>query len=516
MAATKPAPMPIPQTSARIYQTIDGVTFDANADIWKIPTAGSSTSFNFTNLTGASPSLRDGIKSALAAILLSSAPERAMRALSGVRVLLRHVAAANGGNPIDEIGPVHVENFRASLVKRQQYQIRALKHHLLMWAGTGAQGLADDLRTALPKLGAEHHVVGRAVRTMDPETGPLTDVEYEAVVTAMRQGFASRAFDLADYALMVLALALGARPLQLAALKVKDFSHTRRHDGSPVFILQVTRLKQGKGIRARTLFRQRSLTAGVGALIQRQCEAARQWAATNGVEPDEAPIFPCISNRAPSDFREIEMRGHFAGKGMAAKVARLFTQLEVRSPRTGEKTRIFQTRLRRTLGTRAAAEGLSAAVIADLLDHSWIDSSLVYIETRGSMIERIDKALALKLAPLAQAFSGTLVSRQKTSPSSSGPQRVILIDTEDTIEAVGGCGKFQFCGLAAPLACYTCTYFRPWIDAPHDHLLAQLLAERESMREVADARIASVTDRTILAVADVINQCRAAQGGQAA
>jgi len=45
---------------------------------------------------------------------------------------------------------------------------------------------------------------------------------------------------------MVLAIALGPRPAQLALLKVKDLSITQCDDGSKVYILQVTRLKQGK------------------------------------------------------------------------------------------------------------------------------------------------------------------------------------------------------------------------------------------------------------------------------
>ena len=58
-------------------------------------------------------------------------------------------------------------------------------------------------------------------------------------------------YQLADYTLMVLALTLGARPLQLASIKVKDMTESKRQDGTSVFILQVTRLKQGHGVRPR-------------------------------------------------------------------------------------------------------------------------------------------------------------------------------------------------------------------------------------------------------------------------
>ena len=64
-----------------------------------------------------------------------------------------------------------------------------------------------------------------------------------------------------------------------------------------------------------------------------------------------------------------------------------------------------------------------------------------------------------------------------------------------------------FCGLAAPIACYTCKNFQPWLDGPHEAVLAHLLAKREQLLSTTDARIASVNDRTILAVAEVIRRC---------
>ncbi|MFS8980195.1 hypothetical protein PO002_38055 [Cupriavidus necator] len=87
---------------------------------------------------------------------------------------------------------------------------------------------------------------------------------------------------------------------------------------------------------------------------------------------------------------------------------------------------------------------------------------------------------------------------------------MIHIDTPERLEAVGGCGKFDFCGLAAPLACYTCSYFHPWLDNIHETLLERLLAERKELLALSDLRIASVNDRTIVAVAEVVTRCREA------
>lgn len=496
-----------PDNGPRLSRTIDGFEYNPTDDVWTIPSPAGATSFNFINFEGASERLRQGIKEASAAMLLSIAPERVMKVVSAIRVLIRFLVAACPSRIIDEIGVSDVLAFAESLSKRQRYLLRRLKEHLLIWSESGAYGLSDELRKFLPKMETESHVVGAAVRTMDPNTGPLTDMEYESVVSAIRQAYATGSLNLADYTLLVLALSLAARPLQLAMLKTKDFSELKRSDGSSVFILQVTRLKQGTGVRPRTLFRARELAPAVGMLVKDQCAVVHRWAKEQGILPDEAPIFPTLdSKHRQAEAAVLGLERHMSGKNLCEKLTRLLNKLSVQSHRTGQAINLFQTRLRRTLGTRAAAEGLRAEVIADLMDHSWIDSSLVYIETRPAIIERIDKALALQMAPLAQAFAGTLAKRPEKMAG-----KVVHYATSTALDTVGGCGKYAFCGLAAPLACYTCSYFNPWLDAPHEALLERLLSEREELLQMSDLRMAAVNDRTILAVAEVVSQCAEAR-----
>lgn len=493
-------------------RTIEGFDFDPSAHVWRIATPQGTEVFNFDKLPAVTEKLRELFKEAFAALLLSNAPERLTRLLSRLRVLLRFLSSADPSRNIAELTAADIQNYAAYLPKHQQYYLRKIKEILMAWAATGVAGFSRDLLLLLPGLETTNHEIGSAVRNMDPATGPLTDIEYEAVVAAVRHAFASGSMPLIDYALVILAITLGARALQLAMIKVKDLSVTQREDGSQIFILQVTRLKQGKNIRPRTLFRPRQLAPAVGALIEQQAADARAWATASGIPIEEAPLFPSTTS-APQARRVVlpELRGHRDAKGMSRKISEILEKLGVWSHRTDGPMRIFQTRLRRTLGSRAAAEGHSAPVIADLMDHSWIDSSLVYIETRPEMIERIDKALALQIAPLAQAFAGTLVERSYAN-SKARTGKIIHISGQSTFEQAGKCGKFDFCGLAAPLACYTCAYFNPWLDDIHEALLENLIAEREELLRSADARIASVNDRTMLAVAEVVNRCRIAAG----
>lgn len=492
-----------------VARTIDGIEFNPADSQWSIPTPDGKVCFNFDNLPGASELLREHAKNAFAALLSANAPERLGRSLTRLRALFKFLAAADPARVIRELTAADVQNYRASLPNYQLYFLRGVRSLLVDWAKTGVGGLAEDLLLLLPIMETKRHEVGAAVRTMDPSSGPLTDIEYEAVVAALRQAFASGKMSVSDYAMAVLAITLGCRAMQLAMMKVNDLSISQRADGSKVYILQVTRLKQGKNIRPRTLFKARKLAPSVGALLEKQIAVATTWAKRNGLVPTEAPLFPSTTQALPSRrVRPTGLAGHHDSKSAGAKLSKILTDLRVVSVRTGKELKLFQTRIRRTFGSRAAAEGRPVTVIADLMDHSWVTSSLVYVEVRPAIIERIDKALALKLAPLAQAFAGTLVRRP--SDDANRGERIVHLDTPERLEPVGGCGKFEFCGLAAPLACYTCAYFHPWRDHIHEVLLERLLSERNELLVLSDVRMASINDRTILAVAEVVARCRKA------
>ena len=78
---------------------------------------------------------------------------------------------------------------------------------------------------------------------------------------------------------------------------------------------------------------------------------------------------------------------------------------------------------------------------------------------------------------------------------------------------LGTCGSYGFCGALAPIACYTCNHFQPWLDGPHEAVLDGLIYDRDKVLEkTEDRKIASVNDRLILAVSDVVGRCSAIRG----
>ena len=114
-------------------------------------------------------------------------------------------------------------------------------------------------------------------------------------------------------------------------------------------------------------------------------------------------------------------------------------------------------------------------------------------------------ARARTLAPLAQAFAGVLVNTEAVAKR--GDDRTSRIRT-DAGDGAGTCGHYGFCGALAPVACYTCRHFQPWLDGPHEEVHETLITERDRVVKMTqDKAIAAVNDRTIYAVTEVILRC---------
>ncbi|MNP07052.1 hypothetical protein D3C76_990610 [compost metagenome] len=229
----------------------------------------------------------------------------------------------------------------------------------------------------------------------------------------------------------------------------------------------------------------------------------------------ELPLFAELkhfrSDIPLSDQLEYDML-HMPTNRVNEALARVALTISVISERTGFPIHLNPTRFRYTLGTNLGREGLGEYVIAEALDHSDTQNVGVYVKNIPEIVERIDKAVALQLGPIAQQFQGVLITSESQARRAGDPSSRICGRSGN----VGSCGSYGFCSALAPIACYTCMHFQPWLDGPHEAVLEQLISDRDSVYEnTGDLKIASVNDRLILAVSDVVCRCKAAKAGEA-
>ena len=349
--------------------------------------------------------------------------------------------------------------------------------------------------------------MGAATATMDPIQGPLTYMELEALQSKLNEEYANGAVGLSDFVLCWLVMVLGMRPTQYAALKVKDFVLLHGQESIPTYSLRMPRAK-GRSSNPRGEFRERVLSPELGRLVERYVAQVNREFSEVLDSSSEAPLFP-------ARYRENSVDGyqyHQTSAQIGSRIAKVLQRLDVCSERSGETIHATAKRFRETVGTRAAEEGHGELVIAELLDHVDTQNVGVYVGMTPAIVSRIDWAVAMRMAPMAQAFAGKLIKGKSEATRQLGEAnqaRAPLIT--GSLSEIASCGSNTFCGFQKPIACYTCASFEPWLDGPHDEVLQYLLGERDRLAQEGGLRIASINDRTILAVAEVIQLCDGAK-----
>lgn len=488
-----------------LIRTKNGVELDPRQDVWAYRDNLVSVNLEFLAITGVSHNFIEGMKS----VLVWYAENRASDSLVNMFYRLKHLCltlSANRIEPLSAITSTDLINYRASLDANNNWYLSSLSGVLKRWHDLGAPGVTADAKALLVQIRLKGNQKGVAVLTMDPNSGPFTDIELQAISSALNDAYAGGTLSLDKYLLVWLFMLLGQRSVQYAALKVCDVIVGRAKDGSPRYSLRVPRAKQ-QNVMSRAEFKDRLLIPQIGELLVQYAVAIRLRFEKSFADAGQAPLF------TSEVFEEVAAPAGFEYHKTAAVIGRsiksVLDKLNVLSERTGERIHITPRRFRYTIGTRAAAEGHGALVIAELLDHTDTQNVSVYIKSTPEMLERIDRAMAFVMAPMAQAFAGTLIYDESEATRSDDPRSRIVDPRFDTsFKPMGNCGSYSFCGFAAPIACYTCKNFQPWLDGPHEAVLDHLIAERERLSVSADLRIASVNDRTILAVTHLVILCK--------
>jgi integrase len=343
---------------------------------------------------------------------------------------------------------------------------------------------------------------GRSVRSLDPDKGPLTVQEVASVVSALKAHRLRGTIPILEQAAVILCLALGSNASQFAALREEDLMPIRVDGETTGYILSVPRHKKGHR-RVRAAFRRRKLNTFMGGIINDLCTSNRS-------EPHPCDNFsrPLFRRQTPGHVRgnlEEEWLYHYSGQEFTELLQRAIARLGVKG-RDGTPLKVTTRRMRYTFATRMVNNGASRAAVADALDHSDLQHVPVYWDVHSDIVEHLDRAVAMALAPRAQALSGIVRSESDAvRGDEKGSRRHLADPAAGKFEPIGNCGSFSFCNIIAPYACYTCVKFQAWMDGPHEDVLGQLLRAREWRADQGlDPNIVGIEDELIWAVANTI------------
>lgn len=456
-----------------------------------------------------------------------------------------------------------LRKYRALLLAEYGHEdyLRHIRSLLVNWHAGRHAGVSDSLIASLKEMRLKGVEAGRAVRLMDPDSGPLTPDEFHHLMSGLMEAAEAGELSLGDFSLAYLHLCTGRRPIQSASLKCKDVVETLSDpergfpNGQPIYMLAVPRAKQ-RGHSFRETRRGIDLTFSNFQVFRAQRDDVQQafralldaegW----DLQPDdlrflqgELPLYPSWSLvkgavELASEMRQDGQHGkalaalrldaqgmawHRSATAQAERIGVVCNSVGAKG-RNGESLRVAATRLRHTKGTDLAREGLPSHLIAWLLDHSTSRSADIYVDNLPEHAAEIDRAVSKSptLQRFAEAFRGTLVDSEEDAIGGADPEQSRLAYRG---KGAATCGHRKQCGLdgGVPHACYTCSHFQPWLDGPHEQFLADLQAERAHLVSElgADSPVAKRRDKLIAAVGNVVQLCSArrvelaAAGGQA-
>ena len=488
-----------------IGQTKNGVQFEPNNAVWKFMDSNRNICINFNNICINSKYLYS-LKNIFNWYLENHSARHAENMYKLLHNLSKYLSVESQ-KTIKNISDIDLINYRGYLGNEREWYLGSLSGFLNKWYKMGNSCLTKEAYGYLQEIKIKGNTKGEAVATMDPFDGPFTDIELELIQTAINNSYAKNEIKTDEYILVWLFMVYGSRPIQFAQMKIKDVISVKQNDNIYEIFINIPRVKNRKAIRSE--FKKRLLPKAFSNILFMYSQQIQAKVRDIFPNVNEAPLF--LGN-APIDYNDennYEMKYHLTSAQLSDKLKNVLNRLKLKSERTNSFIHITPIRFRRTIGTRAAVEGHGSLVIAEILDHSDTQNAQVYVESRPEIIERIDRAIALYMAPIAQAFAGTLVKdKSKAIRANDAEADIINPVIDKTCTPSGKCGSYSFCGQMSPLACYTCSSFQAWVDGPHEVVLEYLLKERERLLEVTDYRIASVNDKTIMAVAQIVKACQ--------
>lgn len=377
-----------------------------------------------------------------------------------------------------------------------------------------------DAYQALPRNKRSSNDV---ILSLDPEKGPLTQVEQDALHQWIHEQFCHGHLDFEQYLYLRMLMIYGQRGAQLRMMIFGDF--TKSDQGCKVRFHWAKQKDDEAGWRAKseTFSLDEDLYNAVQAykvmvlaqLWQTYPDGADWNAAIENVplfrrklddvaEPWERVNPPVLLDSPLQKGLEDAPQPTFhAGSNTIKYWLMCIERMEgfPISPRTHQPLKVTRGhRFRHTLGTDLSNAGLDEWTMARALMHKTTQTVRKYRAVSPELLALIDAKMSDHLALVVNAFTGIIVTDHTSAKNGD------LADRQ--IEDVAVCGATAACHLDAPYTCYACGKFQPLLYANHRAVLERL--ERRREQTIATDKTTGVLwDRAILACRKVILDCDA-------
>jgi len=359
------------------------------------------------------------------------------------------------------------------------------------------------------------------ILSLDPEQGPLTQVEQDALHQWIHEQFCHGQLDFEHYIYLRMLMIYGQRGYQARMMVFGDFTksevkfHWAKQKGD----------EAGWRKKSETFRLDEDLYSAVQAY--KAVVLAQLWQTYPGgvdwnVAIQNVPLFrkkldhdeagawkrrrnPPVLLDSPlqKDLEHAPQPTFHVGSATVRQWLYRIERMEgfPISLRTHQPLKVTRGhRFRYTLGTDLSNAGLSEFAIARALMHSDIRTVRKYRAVSPELLALIDAKMSNHMALVVNAFTGIIVTDRTSAINGDRADRLI--------EDVAVCGATAACNLDAPYTCYACGKFQPLLHANHREVLERL--ERRREQTIATDKTTGVLwDRAILACRKVILDCEA-------
>lgn len=410
---------------------------------------------------------------------------------------------------------------KAISLGREQQKLWTL-YRPIQWYLYGAEhypelGFSITYAQILETMSIPGNPKGEAIRMEDPDAGPLNhSLELPLLIQALKKDQSQDFEYLQEKAAVALSIAYGRNPANLTYLRHSDLVNLTPESDDPVYVLRIPRIKK-RLVNPRDDYIEEFLDPAFAEYMHDLIKAnnnAKVVLYHEGKKiPTTQPIFLNVKgNEAAILSGDYENAYNFSSSMITSLIKGFVKRHNIISPVTKELMNVSARRLRYTLATGLAAEGISKAALARILDHTDTQHVHVYFELAGKIVIQLDKAIAKGFSQYLSYFSGHIIDSSEEAINSDNSEKYLMFKDDEfdsEIEDIGVCGESSICHLDPPFSCYLCPKFQPYRYADHEYVLESLLNSRnERLKKYENARLGIQLDEVIFAVAQVAKACK--------
>lgn len=338
-------------------------------------------------------------------------------------------------------------------------------------------GLSDEVANFLENEHKWEQKGGGSYYTLitnDPEKGALTNQELHNIHLCLNEGYARKKVSVYEYTVCWFFIGTGVRPVQAARMTRGDVII---HDRAGMEVTLRIPLAKGEGLISSEYWIRKAPTVLAECLIRYLDIYA------NSQSTDADPLFGGTPNE------------------LGILATRTLAMLPTYSERLEGPIHITAYRFRYTMATRALAQGASDAEVARLLTHRSTSCIKFYRASMPQLQKPIRQAVGKEMDYFASAFQGRLIEHLDEASRAGDGECVIADYLRLTGETLGACGTRAECHQHAPIACLSCPYFEPLINAPWETLMVTLI---EDQKVETEPRIQQINHNAMAAIQQII------------